>query len=836
MVLCAKYFVHNKPLRMIRNYVKVAGRNLLRHPSTSVIHVLGLSLGIVSCLLIFLVIRFELGFDTFEPDNARIYRVTTLIKDHLGGEHQASSIPAPAAPAIRSEFTGLSAVTFFHTWAPSVTIPGKGAGFRKFDPIKTGEQPPDIVLTDPDYFAVFPYQWLVGNPAAALTEPFHVVLTESRARRYFGNIPLDRVLGREIIYEDSLQMTVSGIVKDLAGQTDLHFNDFISFATVSQSFLRDEVDMDNWGMWSGASQTFIKLAPGVSLAQVERQAPGFTGRHINMRHGDKATFRFQPLRDLHFNGDYHDSYSRQAHLPTLYGLMGIALFILVIACINFINLSTAQSVQRAKEIGVRKVLGSGRRSLVIQFLAETALLTLLAVTLSLLLVRPLLAVFHDLLPDGVPVDFLSPSTLLFLGAVLLVTTLGAGFYPARVLSSFLPVLSLKGQGATRLNRKSTLRRALIVFQFTFSLVFIIGAIVVGRQIRYMLNTDLGFDKDAIVNIQTNRHYTTAERTYFAQLVRQVPGVSRISLNAGTPSSEHHSGTSFTYKGKAAIEIRGEFFPVDTGYLGLYHIPLLAGRNLFPCDTMKELLVNETGARALGFRRPEDAIGRMVECGMSDTRSTKLIPIVGVVADFHSQSLHAAIQSDFLTTSADNCRLVSVKLDTKGQGADRFTQAIRGIGQAWKQVYPDEKFDYVFFDDAIARFYKNEQKTARIIQTAMTIAIFISCMGLFGLSTFSTQQRTKEIGIRRVMGATVPRIVALLCTDFVALVGLSIVIASPLAWLAMHRWLQDYAYRVSISGWVFVLSGLAAIAIALVTVGFQALRVARANPVESLRTE
>jgi putative ABC transport system permease protein len=819
---------------MLRNYVKVAWRNLLRRPTISLIHVLGLSLGILSCLVIFLVTRFELSFDKGQPDADRIYRMTSLLSSRIGGEpHPISTIPDPGTPAVRAELTGLSAVTFFHTWSTNVLIPRT---HKKFEPRKQGEVPPDIVITDPDYFSVFPAKWLVGSPRG-LADPNKVVLTLSQARRYFGDIPLTQMMGQDVIYEDSLHVAVSGVIADQTLRTDRNFDDFISFATVAHTFLSGDIDMSNWGMWSGASQTFVKLSPGTTAAQVERQLSAFAKKHVRMHEGDKAEFHLQPLQDIHFNGTFHDTYSRQAHLPTLYGLMAIALFILIIACINFINLSTAQSVQRAKEIGVRKVLGSGKKSLVFQFLSETMLLTLLAVLVSLLLVQPTLAAFRGILPTGIRVDALQPSTLLFLLGLAVVTALCAGYYPARILSSFQPAISLKGQSGEKLNRKGFLRRALIVFQFSVSLVFIIGTIVVGKQIAYMLHTDLGFGTDAIVDFPTNRHYDRQQRDYLKTLIEGIPGVTMVSINGGTPSSERHNGTIFQYKGaKEAPEIKGEILLADSGYLRLFQMKLTAGRNLLATDTMTEMLVNETGARALGFRRPEDALGKIVDCGMGDTHNQKNLPIVGILADFHSQSLHAAIQPDFVVSSMDNVRSFSVKLDTKVQGTGHFENILKTMQADYMKVYPAEKFDYTFFDDSIARFYKEEQKTSRIIQTAMIVAIFISCMGLFGLATFTAQQRTKEVGIRKVMGATVPRIVILLCQDFVFLVGLSVVIASPLAWFGVHKWLQDYAYQVSVGAWIFVASGLAALVIALGTVSIQAIRVARANPVNSLRSE
>ncbi|HTJ11715.1 MAG TPA: ABC transporter permease [Dinghuibacter sp.] len=813
---------------MLRNYLKIAWRNIRRHPSTSLIHVLGLCFGILSCLIIFIVIRYELGFNKV-ADAPRIYRVTTDLQSHLdNGPHHASSIPGPATQAMRAEMTGMEAITYFHTWNPGVTIAQDGEKPLKFDPLKGSETAMNIVITDPDYFHVFAYDWLEGNPRTALNDPFKVVLTESGARRYFGDAPLAADLGRTVAYDDSLIVTVSGIVRDPAAPTDLAFTDFISFATATNSYLgRGEVDMKNWHMWGSLNQTYVKLAPGVTIAQLQRQAPGFIDRHIKMD-GMKTAFRFQPLSDLHYNGDYRDTYSRQASLPALYGMLGIACFILIIACINFINLSTAQSIQRAREIGVRKVMGSGRGQLVVQFLTETLMLTVLSAALALLLVRPVMAALGDLLPWGVAFHW-TTSTLLFIGGIILVTAAGAGFYPARVVASFLPVISLKGKGGEQFNRRSPLRRALIVFQFTVSLVFIIGSIVVGRQLAYVLNSDLGFARGVVLQINT-RWGDGDKRVYFAQRLRALAGVSRVSLNDGVPSSSRHGSTSFSYNGKQIVETKGELMDVDTAYFGLFGLRMIAGRQLMSSDTMKEYVINETAARTLGFPHPQDAVGKMVKAGMTDGSGLEFLPIVGVVSDFHSLSMHSAIEPVFMCAAGNEAASVSVKLTVLDQ------HTLNQIEALFHQVFPVAQYNPGFFDDIIARMYMDEQKTSRIISLAMTIAIFISCMGLFGLAAFTAQQRTKEVGIRKVLGARVSTIVVLLCRDFVLLVGLSILIASPIAWWASHRWLQDFAYRVPVSAWIFIVSGLAAIFIALCTVSAQALRVARANPVKSLRSE
>jgi ABC-type lipoprotein release transport system permease subunit len=559
-------------------------------------------------------------------------------------------------------------------------------------------------------------------------------------------------------------------------------------------------------------------------------------KNVKLDHGAKASFELQPLADVHFNTKYEDMYLRKAHLPTLYGLMGIAIFILIIAAINFINLSTALSVKRTKEIGVRKVLGSSKSKLVFQFLSETFLLTLIAVILAVLLVPPILSSMSTFIPEGVALELSKPSTIIFLALVCIITSLLAGFYPAKILSSFLPAVSLKGQGSEKTNRRSYFRKGLIVFQFTVSLVFIIGTLVVGNQMHYLLNKDMGFNKDAVINFSPEWRQGGDKAKLFAEKVRNISGVQLASADMGTPAEKGHWGTIIECKETSAENVESQMIGGDENYLPLYQLKLIAGRNLQRSDTIKEFLINETCARTLGFKKPEDALGKMLTTGMSDGDGRKNCPIVGVISDFHSQSLHEPIKAAFMIESKLFCRSISIKLNTKGKKTSDFSGIIDNVEKAWKEVYPDEKFEYTFFDQTIANFYQKEKKTAGIMNLAMIVAIFISCMGLFGLAAFTSQQRTKEIGIRKVLGASVPGIITLLSKDFLKPVFISIVIASPIAWYFMHKWLQDFAYRVSISWWIFIIGGLAAIIIAVLTVGLQTIKTAVSNPVKSLRSE
>ncbi|HLI92906.1 MAG TPA: ABC transporter permease, partial [Puia sp.] len=702
---------------MLLNFFKTAWRSMRRNKLTTMINIAGLALGITACLIIFLLVRFEFGYDRFHPEGDRIYRVVATLGG-MGGERDFGFVTMGLPNDARREISGLQTVSAFDDLTSSVIVPRPGQTNKVFDAAKRGEQTSPVIIAQPEYFQIFQYQWLAGNAATALNEPFKVVLSASEAEKYFGPAQPEEWLGRPLIYRDSLRVTVSGIVADWKQKSDFGFKDFISYATIGHSFLKYDYDPTNWGMWDYDAQAIVKLAPGVSPAQIEKQFPAFVARHRVGPKDSKVKISLQPLQDIHFNEKYSDAFSRKTSLPTLYGLAAIAIFILVIAAINFINLATAQSVRRAREIGVRKVLGGRRGALILQFLSETLVLVIAAATLALLITDPLLAAFGSLLPRGVHLNVFQWPAALFLAATVVVTSFLAGFFPARVLSSYRPAISLKGQGVQHLNGKSYLRKALIVFQFTVSLVFIIGTMIISRQIHYVLTSDLGFDHDAIIVIRAQEDGPQHHRAALANLIREIPGVKMVTRHMEMPTAAGHPGTIIQLSSDANRKTMASFDMVDTSYLGLFGMHLVAGRNLFPADTIREFLVNETCAKQLGFQHPANALGQIVNIGMNNGAG----PIVGVVRDFHSQSLHEPITPFFISTFERAQRDVSVKLATQGQTADQLTAILGKLAKAWREVYPDRKFEYLFFDESIAKLYDTERKTAAIMDIAMGIAI------------------------------------------------------------------------------------------------------------------
>ncbi|MBO9562506.1 MAG: ABC transporter permease [Niastella sp.] len=803
---------------MLKTYWIVAWRSLVRNKIYSLVNVLGLALGVSSCLFIYLITRHEFSFDTFHPDRDRLFCVDFQTKDnHL------NLVPGPMPAAMRQEMTGLQTVAAFHRYTANVAIPGgPDEKPQRFDDAGS------LVIAEPQYFDIFRYRWLSGNATTALAMPHSVVLTEEKARQYFGDLDPDKIIGRTLYYQDSLAVSVTGVVADWTGNSDFKFSQWISFATIPVSFLKDRITLDNWGKINRASQVMIKLPKDIQPSQIDVQFIPFMKRHFGANTAFAA--HLKPLSGIHFHPEYGGE-GRKASLSVLYTLMAAAGFILLLAIVNFVNLSTAQSMQRAREIGVRKVLGSNRSAITVQFFIETLVLTIAAVGVAMLMIRPLFNLFSDLIPAGVYFR-LDGATLLFLLLVIAATTLLAGFYPARVLGSYQPTVILKGITAVPGGGKGTLRRGLIVFQFTISLLFIIASLVVGSQLRYVLQADLGFKTDAIVTLGHPRERKPGKVAVLMNQIRQLTGVEEVIREGRPPMGRMHWGFGGgQLKGSDEKPIEISIHCGGADYVPFYGMKLVAGRNMLPGDSTRELLISETCAHALGFTDVNKAIGQQVIVGPGEA-----YPVVGVVADFYESSFRQATWPVIIKHDPMDENILAFKIAAKNMSAGEVKALIDHIEQDWKAIFPGVPFERYFLDESIGQLYEDDLRTGVLINVAMGITVFISCLGLLGLAIFSTQKRSREIGIRKVLGASVSGIVVMLCKDIVLLIGIALLIASPLAWYFLHGWLQGFVYRTALNGWLFVAAGAAAIGIALLTVGFQATRAAMANPVKSLRTE
>ncbi len=806
---------------MLKSYFKIAWRNISKHKIYSFINVLGLAIGICGFLVIFLIVHYDLSFDNFHPDKERIYRIVGDLKTASGEDIDLNRAPYSLQSSLHQEIPGIEKIAGFNPINAKIIVHNDQGRIRNFDSgSEDGNWWTYVIVANQNYFSIFKYEWLAGNEETALNQPYEVVISEKKAHQYFAGMAYDKILGSEIIYNDSIRVRVSGIVKDWNQNTDLPFTDFISFSTLYQ---RGDMKIpDPW--------TFIKLSKGISSYSINAQLDRITTKYFNKEPLLKKTMYLQPLADMHFNSHFYEDGFRKAHLPTIYGLLAIASFILLIAIINFINLSTAQSIGRAKEMGVRKILGSNRAHLIFQFLTETFIQTFIAALIAILSVKPILTIFRDYIPSGIRFNPINPAAIFFLFLLIFIATLLSGIYPAKVLSSYSPALSLKGIGLTKANERMILRKGLIVFQFTLSLIFIIAVIVIRSQMQFIRNKDLGYNTDAIMTINTPGRDSLRKVNVLADKIRRLPSVQKLALEAFPPIGPAGDLLDIQYKGKKDVSLMVGMDEGNENFIPVYQMKLLAGRNILPGDGLNELVLNESLSKKLGFAHPADAIGQFVYSGH------KLIPIVGVVVDYHTKTLHEEITPVCIGNIPEDQRAIVLKLSTKGKQFNQLKETLANLKSFWNEVYPGIAFEYSFLDESIASMYTKEQKTSTLMNLAMIIAVFISCMGLFGLILFNSGSRQKEIGIRKVLGASVPGIVFLLSKDFLKLVFIAMLIASPIVYYFMHVWLQDYAYSIQITWWMFAMAWLSALLISFLTISFQAIKSALANPILSLRTE
>lgn len=816
---------------MYKNYFKTAFRNFWRNKVFSIINVSGLAIGISASLVIYLLVNYHFTFDKFEKDGDQIYRVVSVF-NFSGEVYRNSGVTSPMGPAAKKELTGLDAVVPFRT-SEEMKISVPKAGRR--EPVIFKHQK-NIVFADENFMNLIGYRWIVGSHQTSLQQPYQTVLSQASAVLYFPKLSPEQIIGKQLYFNDTVPTTVTGIVKNLNQNTDFTFSIFISRATLEKTSLKPR-DWDVWDNTNSASQLLVKLSQGTSPAQIEKAMHGMYEKNRNKDHDDNSstTFVLQPLNDIHFNAEYGGYDLPLASKSTLYGLLVVALFLLLLGCINFINLTTAHAAQRAKEIGIRKTLGSSKKQLVIQFLSETFLLTTFATILSVFLAPLILKAFSGFIPEGLHFSVTGqPGVLIFLIILIIIVTVLSGFYPAMILSGYKPVLVLKNQAYanTGRTRSAWLRKSLTISQFVIAQVFIMATIVVSKQISYSLNKDMGFKKDAIVYVNTNFYDTVQSHKYvLLNKIRSIPEVAMVSLATSPPSSNNTWSGTLKYKdGKKEISTDVQQKYGDTNYIKLYGIKLLAGSNIQQTDTVTSFIINETYAHILGFQKPQQAVGKYLDW------SSRQVPVRGVVSDFNQHSLREPIKPLVIGSWSNSQRQISIALVPQNETGTTWKTAISKIEKAFKEIYPQDDFDYKFVDEEIAKYYDEEQHISSLLMWATGLAVFISCLGLLGLVIYTTTQRTKEIGVRKVLGASVSQIVTMISKDFLLLIIIAFVIAAPLAWFGMNKWLQNFAYRTDISWWVFALGVVLMIIIAFVTLGFQTIKAAMANPVKSLRTE
>ncbi|MET0636746.1 MAG: ABC transporter permease [Chitinophagaceae bacterium] len=806
-------------------------RHLWRQRLFTFLNVIGLAIGITACWVIYGIVSYETSYERELPEKENTYRlVTGFIFDKK--ESYNGGVSAPFYQAIRTEVPSVKRVTpVFSQWPQTLQVPATTER-----PVINIDEPQQVVAIDSTYFEMVPYTWLAGNTTSALNNPDNVVLTETRARSYFGAISPQAMLGRQIIYDDTLRKNVSGIVKDLDYPSEFIGQEFI--------VLKQQVySLNTWTNTNGSDKVYLQLADHADTAQVMKGINEIASRKWKeYAQETKPTFTFTrwfqllPMKESHFSTYINELEFHKASKQVLYGLVALGVFILLLACINYINLTTAQIPQRSKEIGVRKTLGSGRSSLILQLLAETLITVALATGLAMIFSRLSFRWLADIVPDGSAAYAGNAATVIFILILVTAITLLSGGYPAWIIAKVQPIAIMRNKSNWKGPAKGfSGRKTLIVLQFMIAQVFIVGAMIMGAQLKYTLKKDMGFDKDAVVLVEvpwkyfSDKNYKGKQFTV-ANEFKKLPGVSMLSMGT-EPLSGNYSSSMYSYKCSDMKEpvsrqmVRRE---VDTAYIRLYNLQLLAGRNLLPSDTTIEYVINETAARGFGFKTPQDAIGKMIG------QYGNPFPVAGVVKDFHLQNFHSTIDPVALMANKENLGSFNVKLTGKDPAV--WQQTIRAMEEKWNTVYPPGSFSSRYYDETLTEMYKNEHNLSKLINLATIVSILISCLGLFGLATLTALQRSKEIGIRKVLGASISGIIGMLSSDFIKLIFIALLIATPIAWWTMNQWLADFAYQVSIEWWMFLLTGAVAVVIAMITVGYQAVRAAIANPVEALRSE
>lgn len=805
---------------MLRNYFKIAWRSLLRNKAYSFINITGLAVGITCCVLISLYVKDELSYDRYHPNADNIYRVVHAYRNIQADEKLPPPAPedyqvwgnAPIGPALAADFPQIKKLVQF-TSPTDYLLEYRDKRFEERN----------IIFMDSSAFDIFGWKMLAGNPHTALQAPYSIVLTKSVAQKYFGD---SNPVGQAMRVDNRTSVTVTGVMEDVPSNSQFTFNGLMSMNTFRQ--FRKEV----FGWWGYVDfYTYFLLDPQTDIKSLERQAGSFVKRHLPDWKDGSYNIAFE-----RFTGAYlHSRAGRQpgvtGSLSNVYIFSMIAVFILFIACINFMNLATARSMERAKEVGVRKAVGAYQQGLISQFLTESVVISLVATLLATGLIFLALSPLRNITGKPFPyADLLSWQAL----PVLIITPLAvgmlAGSYPAWVLARFKPAIVLKGKFESS-GKGVILRKGLVVLQFTLSIALIACTVIVFTQLNHLRKHGLGFRQEQMLVIDNGGDQEVNKRMeVIKDAFRRKPAVLMASASRAVPGDFFPNATTFIESRSGDMQhYDPALYEIDFDFIPAYEIKMAAGRAYsrdFPADAEQSLIVNEAAAKLWGYSDPSDMVGkRFDQWGRKGT-------VIGVVKDFNYQSLHHKVEPLALRMAPPEV-INRITLRIKG---DHVSQTIRELERTWYELVPYRPFQYSFLDQAFNRQYQQDERFGKVFTIFAFLTIFIACLGLFGLATYATEQRIKEIGIRKVLGASVTNIVSLLSTSFVKLVAIAFLIATPIAWWGMHQWLQGFAYQVGIQWWVFALSGALAVMIAMLTVSYQAVRAAVMNPIRSLRSE
>jgi len=802
---------------MFKNYLKTAFRNLKRNKSYAIINVLGLTVGIAASLLIFLVIQYETSFDNFHKKKDKIYRIATEFHTQDGVGY-SDGVSFPVAAAMRIDFPQIKEVAAIFRNGDQVTIE---QGDRQLKKLRED----NFYYAEPEFFKMFDFEWLAGSPQNSLKDPHSAALTQATAEKFFGD--WRSAIGKTFKYGNKTLYKVTGILKNIPSNTDFPLSVVVGYSALENTYIKN--NLNDWVSTFGGAYTFVVLPAALSPSHLDEQLKGFAKKHKPAEYA-KDAFVTQPLSEIHFDDRFGNFRGHTFSHSLIKALAFIGLFLILIACVNFINLATAQAVNRSREVGVRKVLGSSRRQLAFQFLGETVFITITAVVLAVLVAEITLPLLNKILETKMTMSLIfNPWLVLFILILTISVTILSGLYPAIILSGFNPITALKSKITSKMVGGISMRRVLVVLQFAIAQILIIGMLIVVSQMNFFRNASLGFDKAAIINVpMPGDSLSKTKVDYMRNRLLANDNILNASFSFGSPSSDGNWNSDFKFDhATKSTNFSANLKWADTGYFKTYNLQFVAGRPYYASDTVREFVVNETLLRKLGINDPQAAIGK--EINFWD--GNKAARIVGVIRDFNSYSLREPMAPVVLSTWKDVYQTINIKIKPGTEKA-----VLPFIEKLWSENFPDYVYDYKFLDDTIASFYKQENQLSILYKIFAAIAIFISCLGLYGLVSFMAVQRTKEVGIRKVLGASARHIVYLMSKEFTLLIIIAFAISAPVAYYIMHKWLQNYTYRIPLSASIFLLAIVGSIIIAWITVGQRAIKSALANPVKSLRTE
>lgn len=821
---------------MFKNYLTIAFRNLWKYKSFSAINIAGLAIGIAACLLILQYVSFELSFDQFNKNADNIYRVVNDRYQNGKLIQHGTITYSGVSKAMHKDYPEVVNYSRVEPQGPLIVI-------NTPDDKKIGDQ--NGMAVENSFLEMFSYKLLAGNRATALAEVRSVILTESLAKKLFsvGEKNLSGLLGKAVILQsDSRPFTITGIAEDVPRNSHLQFDFLTSYITLYAG--EDSWKAAEYGFTESDFWHYIQLKPGADPKKLDAKMGAFSKKYFdgNKVSGSDEKFYLQPLSRAHLYSDFEYEIGKTGSATVVWGLLFISLFIISLAWVNYVNLATARSVERAKEVGIRKVMGGRKKQLISQFLTESLIVNLIAISMAIILVIFAQPAFNKLLQNEMSLSYLllkgmnGYSILILFSAIILTGIFVSAFYPALVLSSFAPITVLKGKLSTS-KKGIVFRKGLVIAQFSITVVLIICSLIVLRQLKFMNTKDLGFNLDQVLIVKppdlTNWDSTFISRVNtFKEDLKKINHVKGVTTSWNTPGGD--IGRSFNVRqldsantNRFTVRHTG----VDYDFLQVYGVKLIAGRNFSPADhntdfkKLHNMLINKNAAKLLGFKSPEDAIGKVI------LRNQQKWDVIGVVDDYHQKSVQYALEPIIFIPAYSTHSQISVKIS-----ATDVPQAIDAIKKEYLSFFPGNIFEYSFLDERFNSQYKDDQLFGKAFAIFAGLAIFVACLGLFGLAMFSTIQRTKEIGVRKVLGASIKNILVLLCSDFLMLVFIAAICAFPIAWWLMNNWLQNFAYKIDIGWGVFAVAGLSALLIAFLTVSYQAMKAAIRNPVTSLKTE